>query len=170
MQLANKIQLKRPDKLGPLSDFKRRDGSAGSDNNSLSPSVQQSAGYLSGGLQTDTESARLSNVQSFKYNAVNRNPNASSIQKVAPPRGMSEEFRLNESTVLPELNRSQLTGTIRNPNLSTITNSGQTIEPTVQGHHRRASPESLAIMLANAKNYDNYAKWAGNSNSIPRKL
>ncbi len=29
---------------------------------------QQASGYLSGGIGTDTESARLSNIQPYKYN------------------------------------------------------------------------------------------------------
>jgi len=46
-------------------------------------------GYMSGGgLQTDTESARLSNVQPYKFNAGNRNgekfANSLNIRKINP--------------------------------------------------------------------------------------
>jgi len=53
---------------------------------------QQSHGYLSGSLQTDTESARLSNVQPYKFNTQQQqqpkrngpNPNAMQIRKINP--------------------------------------------------------------------------------------
>jgi len=84
---------------------------------------------MSGGLQTDTESARLSNVQTFKYNAPARNPHASSIVKVAPTTiydnkvPLQNDYRFNESMLLPDINRSVIAGQQRNPNFSTIINS-----------------------------------------------
>ena len=42
-------------------------------------------GYTSGAMQTDTESARLSNVQPYKFNQQNRNnPNSMNIRKINP--------------------------------------------------------------------------------------
>ena len=70
---ATKVQLKRPNILNPVQDPKHRDhslggSSDGGDNRSLQGSsiggFQPSAGgYLSAGaMQTDNESARMSNV------------------------------------------------------------------------------------------------------------
>lgn len=96
---ATKVQLKRP-ALNPVQDKRHRDHSIGGssdagDNRSLQGSVithtQTSHGYASaGGLQTDTESARLSNVQTYKFNTKKQpqrngsNPNAMNIRKVNP--------------------------------------------------------------------------------------
>ena len=90
---GTKLQLKRPQALNPVQDPKRRDhsvgggSSCGEDINSVTgPNSIANLGYLSGGLQTDTESARLSNVQPYKYNALSKppNPNQISIKKVSP--------------------------------------------------------------------------------------
>jgi hypothetical protein len=95
---AAKVQLKRPNGLNPVQDKRNRDhsiggSSDGGDKQSLQGSaigMQQSHGYLSNGLQTDTESARLSNVQPYKFNTNaggNRKGNsnkAMNIRKVNP--------------------------------------------------------------------------------------
>lgn len=66
-------------------------GSSDADNRSRQGSAIGSAiGYASGGLQTDTESARLSNVQTYKFNSGNRNnksgqyANSLNIRKINP--------------------------------------------------------------------------------------
>lgn len=45
-------------------------------------------GYLSGGMQTDNESARLSNIQPYKYNnlqnKLDRNGGGVNIRKIQP--------------------------------------------------------------------------------------
>ena len=78
--------------LNPVQNPKKRDHSVGGsscEDNQASMSGPQSIanlGYLSGGLQTDTESARLSNVQPYKYNQVGRppHPNQVNIKKISP--------------------------------------------------------------------------------------
>ena len=71
---AAKVQLKRPNILNPVQDPRQRDHSiGGSSNGDEQRSMQNSSvggrGYMSGGMVTDTESARLSNVQPYKFNS-----------------------------------------------------------------------------------------------------
>jgi hypothetical protein len=78
---AAKVQLKRPNILNPVQDPKHRDhsigGSSDGDNNrslqgsaigNINISKQQLSHGYGSGMQTDTESARLSNVQTYKFN------------------------------------------------------------------------------------------------------
>ena len=91
---AAKVQLKRPNILNPVQDPRHRDhsigGSSDGDNRSLQNSSVGGQGYASGHrnseLVTDNESARLSNVQPYKFNArKNReNPNQMNIRKINP--------------------------------------------------------------------------------------
>ena len=99
------MQLKRPEQLNAVQDPRQRDHSLGNssgaeDNTSLmragsvgdkNPFQPASSvgGYMSnGGMQTDNESARLSNVQPYKYNhlpnKLKDNPNAVNIKKIHP--------------------------------------------------------------------------------------
>ena len=90
----NKVQLKRPEKLNAVQTHKKRDVSNdsvgyesknGSMASGLTGHNQQppSLGYMSGGLITDTESARLSNVHSYYYKS-GKKSHKSLIQKRAP--------------------------------------------------------------------------------------
>ena len=97
---AAKVQLKRTGVLAPVQDPRARDHSLGGssdggthdrgENRSMRSmqgsaiGLQQSHGYVSGGMQTDTESARLSNVQPYKFNSQNRNQKQLNIRKINP--------------------------------------------------------------------------------------
>ena len=96
---AAKVQLTRPEQLNAVQDPRARDHSIGNSSGAEdSMSINRNSnpfppgsvnGYLSnGGMQTDNESARLSNVQPYKYNhlpnKLKDNPNAVNIKKIHP--------------------------------------------------------------------------------------
>lgn len=70
---------------------------------------QQASGYLSGGIGTDTESARLSNIQPYKYNG---NSGVASIQKVHPnaPVSRGQAGRRNIQKVIDRESSSEVGG------------------------------------------------------------
>ena len=63
----------------------------------LSPKSNQLNGYMSQGQVSDANSARLSNVQTFKYNPVNM------IRKVSPQAGTMEYSSGGEQRMLPNI-------------------------------------------------------------------
>lgn len=97
-----KVQLKRPAQLNPvqkpvrehsIGSKEREDAtspfvnSKSATNSVVSGMINRGpSGYISGTIATDNESARLSNVQPYKYNTITReNLNAiSNIRKVSP--------------------------------------------------------------------------------------
>lgn len=88
---AAKMQLRRQITLNAVQDPRARDHSIGNSsanedqNSSVGGFPQSVGGYLSGGgLQTDNESARLSNVQPYKYNITNKLDRNFNIKKVQP--------------------------------------------------------------------------------------
>ena len=80
--------------LNPVQNPKMRDHSVGGSSCEDNPAGHMSGpqsianlGYLSGGMQTDTESARLSNVQPYKYNHLGKPPGGAHqvpIKKISP--------------------------------------------------------------------------------------
>lgn len=210
------MQLKRPTLVNPVQDPKRRDHSLGgnSDDGNETRSIQHSNGganpfmvshgYVSGGLQTDTESARLSNVQPYKFNSNQNklNPNGINIRKINPnqiqlkpmSRGSGVGAGLNakpgldlrsvHQTLQPGSSNGPLdkpsilqdplganssilsgasTGVNTNvlPDLKKLASRSQNREAATSNllegsaHKlRKASPEALALLMANKKKSD----------------
>lgn len=129
--------------------------------------AQQSQGYMSGGgVPTDNESARLSNVQPYKYNRGDPALGYGSIQKVNPvPKGPSRSRAKRQPSEAGQSSVNSFTNSAL-PTISNQSSNNRMAKPknsygamtTLQAGDdsqkirvRKASPDAINLMLANAQ-------------------